>query len=85
MLASVDDLSGYFIGGGAEVKLTDAISIKGEYRYTNLGSENVTLLPGLAPVIDNFVSTELDTTIQTARVSLNYRFNWDRPTSEPLK
>ena len=85
VLASVDNLSGYFIGGGAEVRLTDAISIKGEYRYTNLGSENVTLLPGLAPVINNFVSTQLDTAIQTARVSLNYRFNWDRPTSEPLK
>ena len=42
VLASVDDLSGPFLGGGAEIKLTDAISLKGEYRYTNLDSEDVT-------------------------------------------
>ncbi len=84
MLASVDDLSGPFLGGGVEIKLTDAISLKGEYRYTNLDSEDVTLLPGLAPGIDSFVSAELDPTIQTARATLNYRFNWDRP-AEPLK
>jgi outer membrane immunogenic protein len=75
VLASVGNFSGTFIGGGAEIRLTDALSIKGEYRYTNLGSESVTLLPDLAPAINDFVSTSLDPTIQTARVSLNYRFN----------
>ncbi len=85
VIASVGDLSGTFLGGGAEIKLTDAISIKGEYRYTDLDPEEVMLLPGLASGIDSFVSTELDPTIQTARVSLNYRFNWDRSVAEPLK
>ena len=47
-LASVGDFDGYFIGGGAEMKITKAISIKGEYRYTDLNSEVITLLPGTA-------------------------------------
>ena len=73
-LARVGDFDGYFIGGGAEMKITKAISIKGEYRYTDLDSEVITLLPGTAPEINNFVTTKLDPDIQTARVSLNYRF-----------
>lgn len=85
VLASVGDLSGYFIGGGAEIRLTDALSLKGEYRYTYLDAEPVTLLPTLAPGINDFVSTELDPSIQSARLSLNYRFNWDRPAAEVLK
>ena len=85
VIASVGDLLGTFLGAGAEIKLTDAISIKGEYRYSNLESEDVTLLPGLAPGIDSLVSTELDPAIQTARVTLNYRFNWDVPIAEHLK
>jgi outer membrane immunogenic protein len=35
-LASVGDFDGYFIGGGADMKITNAISIKGEYGYTDL-------------------------------------------------
>ena len=73
-LARVGDFDGYFIGGGAEMKITKAISIKGEYRYTDLDLEVITLLPGTAPEINNFVTTKLDPDIQTARVSLNYRF-----------
>jgi outer membrane immunogenic protein len=75
-LASVGDFDGYFIGGGAEMKITKAISIKGEYRYTDLDSEVITLLPGTGAgaFINEFVTTKLDPDIQTARVSLNYRF-----------
>jgi outer membrane immunogenic protein len=74
-VASVGDFDGYFIGGGAEVKLTKSISIKGEYRYTDLDSEAITLLPGTPlAVINNFVTTKLDPDIQTARVALSYRF-----------
>jgi outer membrane immunogenic protein len=64
------------------MKITKAISIKGEYRYTDLDSEVITLLPGTAPEINNFVTTKLDPDIQTARVSLNYRFGLGGP-SEP--
>lgn len=84
-LASVGTLSGYYIGGGAEIMLTDALSLKGEYRYSDFGSEDLTLLPTLLPIANDFVASEIETSVQTARVSLNYRFNWDRPAAEPLK
>ena len=75
-LASVGDFDGYFIGGGAEVKLTKSISIKGEYRYTDFDDETITLLPGtpFAGFVNNVVTTKLDPDIQTARVALTYRF-----------
>lgn len=84
-VARVGDFDGYFIGGGAEVKITKAISIKGEYRYTDLSSETITLLPGIAPEVNDFVTAKLDPDIQTARLSLNYRFGLGGPTeAEPI-
>jgi len=74
VLASVPDFSGYFIGGGVETRLTKSISLKLEYRYTQLSSETVTLLPGLAPEVNDYVTTEMEPTIQTGRISINYRF-----------
>lgn len=74
-VAGVGDVDGYFLGGGAELKITKALSLKAEYRYTDLEAEGVTLLPG-TPLedINDFVTTKLDPDIQTARVSLAYRF-----------
>ena len=74
VLASGETYSGFFAGAGVETMLTSDISLKAEYRYIDLGSEPITLLPGLAPAINNFVSTEFDPVIQTGRVSINYRF-----------
>jgi outer membrane immunogenic protein len=56
-----------------------------EYRYLDLGSENVTLLPSSAPEINEFVSTKFDPTIQVGRVSINYRFRGRDEPSAPLK
>lgn len=87
-LARVGDFDGYFIGGGAEMKITRAISIKGEYRYTDLDSEMITLLPGsgLGDFVNSLVTTKLDPDIQTARVSLNYRFGLGGPSeAEPIE
>jgi outer membrane immunogenic protein len=85
-VARVGDFDGYFIGGGAEVKITKAISIKGEYRYTDLSSETITLLPGIAPEVNDFVTAKLDPDIQTARVSLNYKFGLGGPSDpEPVE
>ncbi len=88
-LARVGDFDGYFIGGGAEVKITKAISIKGEYRYTDLDSEVITLLPdtgGFGAFVNGLVTTKLDPDIQTARVSLNYRFGLGGPSeAEPVE
>ncbi len=73
-LARVGEFDGYFIGGGAEVKLTKAISIKGEYRYTDYDAENITLLPGTFEEINEAISTKLDPDIQSGRLSLVYKF-----------
>ncbi len=75
-LASVGKFDGYFIGGGAELKLTKSISIKGEYRYTDFDDETITLVPGtpFAGFVNNVVTTKLDPDIQTARVAMTYRF-----------
>lgn len=79
-VASVGKFDGYFIGGGAEVKLSNALSLKGEYRYTDLDAETITLLPGTPLAgINDFVTTKLDPDFQTARVSLNYRFGLGGP------
>jgi outer membrane immunogenic protein len=73
-VARVGHVDGYFLGGGAELKITKALSLKAEYRYTDLDEERVTLLPGTFEEINDFVTTKLDPDIQTARVSLAYRF-----------
>ena len=71
-LASVGNFNGYFIGGGIETLICNGFSIKGEYRYTSLESENATVLPGTG--VSDFVGASLKPQIQTGRVSLNYRF-----------
>lgn len=67
-------LSGGFIGGGIETRLNDSLSLKAEYRYIDLGSETVKLLPNDLPEINEIVSTKFDPNIQTGRLSINYRF-----------
>lgn len=36
-----DEMKGYFVGGGAELKLDKNLSLKLEYRYSHFGSEGV--------------------------------------------
>ncbi len=40
-LSSSEDIDGYFVGGGGEVKLTKNLSLKFEYRWTDLDSLSV--------------------------------------------
>jgi len=72
-LADSEVLSGYFIGGGIETKLTKTVSLKAEYRRSDFGTENLNLLPDL-DALNTSVTTELDAAIQTGRFSINYRF-----------
>ncbi len=60
-------ISGAFIGAGVETKIWDSLSLKAEYRYIDLGSENLPLFatPGL--------SAHIDPDIQTGRLSINWR------------
>ncbi|MBA2127014.1 hypothetical protein DLM45_12395 [Hyphomicrobium methylovorum] len=78
---------GGFIGGGIETRLTDALSLKAEYRYIDLGTRSATLLPNEQPEINQVISTKFDSDIQTGRVSINYRFGNPLGTADaaPLK
>ncbi len=67
--------SGAFLGAGVETKIWDSLSIKAEYRYIDLSSENMTLFPDAEPEINELVHTKIDPDIQMGRVSLNWRFN----------
>jgi outer membrane immunogenic protein len=78
--------SGAFFGGGIETKIWDSLSLKAEYRYLDLGSESMTLLPDTLPEINEIVSTKFDPSIQMGRISLNYRFGGRAETdTAPLK
>jgi outer membrane immunogenic protein len=72
------------------MKITKSLSLKAEYRYTDLDEERVTLLPGTPlATINQFVTTKLDPDIQTARVAVAYRFGLGRgeteqPAVEPM-
>lgn len=74
-LASVGSFNGYFFGGGAETLIGKGFSVKAEYRYTSLEAENATVLPGSGA--SDFISASIKPQIQTARLSLNYRFGDD--------
>jgi len=76
---------GGFIGGGVETRLTNSLSLKAEYRYVDLGSETVRLLPNELPQINELVAAKFDPDIQMGRLSINYRFGADTIAAAPLK
>ncbi|MBY0559061.1 outer membrane beta-barrel protein [Hyphomicrobium sp.] len=61
-------LSGAFIGAGLETKIWDSLSIKAEYRYIDLASEELPLF-----AIPSVPSAHIDPDIQTGRLSINWR------------
>jgi opacity protein-like surface antigen len=71
---NVPSLSGVFIGAGAETMLTERISLRGEFRYTDFGSGPVRLPTIDGTNLNDFVSARLAPTMQEGRASLNYRF-----------
>ena len=71
---TVPSFSGGFVGAGAETKLTEHISIRGEYRWTDFGSGNLGLPTVNGVNLNDFVSARASPTMQDGRVSLNYRF-----------
>jgi outer membrane immunogenic protein len=68
--------TGWVAGGGVEYKFTPAWSLKGEYQYIDLGSEKL-MDAANVPATNN-----LDTSFQTVRLGLNYRFGGS---ADPLK
>jgi outer membrane immunogenic protein len=71
---TVPSLSGVFVGVGAETMLTQRISLRGEFRYTDFGSGSVTLPTIDGTNLNDFVAARLAPTMQEGRASLNYRF-----------
>ncbi len=67
--SSKKSLDGWTFGGGAEMKLTDNISGRLEYRYTDLGSIDVS---GASGTFTGDTST--DVKIQSVRATINFRF-----------
>lgn len=70
----ISSVGGVFIGGGFETKLTDHISLRGEYRYTDFGGGDVTLPTIDGTNLNEFVSAEVEPTLHVTRLSLAYRF-----------
>ncbi len=68
--------AGWVAGGGIEYKINPAWSLKGEYQYIDLGSEKLT------DAANTLSTNGLDTSFQTVRIGLNYRFGGS---AEPLK
>jgi len=71
---TVPTFSGGFVGAGAETKLTEHISIRGEYRWTDFGSGQLGLPTINGTNLNDFISARASPTMQDGRVSLNYRF-----------
>jgi outer membrane immunogenic protein len=77
---SASTATGWTAGAGFEFALTQNISVKGEYLYVNLGTDNhalralstANILPPPTPA-SFIVSREVD--FNLVRVGLNYRFN----------
>jgi len=64
--------TGYVLGAGVEYKFSPAWSIKGEYQYINLGTNDPTGPFGPYSAIPG--TTVRDDEFHTLRVGLNYRF-----------
>lgn len=61
--AEIDDtFVGFTVGGGLEVAVTDNVSVKGEYLYTDFGSA------------DFDTGIDVDLTSHVVRLGVNYRF-----------
>jgi outer membrane immunogenic protein len=67
------------VGGGIETQLGAGFSLKGEYRYTEFDKERLTT--GL----EDFAITNVEPSLHTARVSLNYKFHRESAPAAPLK
>jgi outer membrane immunogenic protein len=64
-LVDIDDFSGYSVGAGLETHLRDGWFLKGEYRFTQLDSEELFDI--------GFIDADLEPSIHTARIVLTYK------------
>ena len=64
-------LDGWTLGAGGEVKFTDSVSGRLEYRYTDLGSIKVSGVSGSSSQFTGDTST--DVIVQSIRATINFR------------
>ncbi|MBS0232908.1 MAG: outer membrane beta-barrel protein [Proteobacteria bacterium] len=76
--------SGGFVGGGIEARITDALSLKAEYRYIDFGSEDMSMSAASIPDVI-FARTTFDPTMQIGMLSINWRFGAHSEPAAPLK
>jgi len=69
---TLPSLAGYVVGGGAEVKITDNISFRGEYRKLELGTQSTRS----ARSTGDFIDLTVDPTIHTGRIALTFRHDF---------
>jgi outer membrane immunogenic protein len=67
-------IAGGFVGAGFETKLTNAVSLMGEYRFSEFGSGLVRLPTINGTDINQFVTARISPTLQIAKATVNYRF-----------
>ncbi|GLK76308.1 outer-membrane immunogenic protein [Methylopila jiangsuensis] len=66
---------GYTVGGGVEYAVTDAISVKGEYLYYDLGDTTLNVnRTAAAPLGQSGYKSRFENDGHIARVGVNYRF-----------
>jgi outer membrane immunogenic protein len=70
------DLDGWTVGGGLETKLAPNWTLKGEYRYTEFES---------VKPFKNLSAVHLDSSVQSARLVLSYKFDLFGGDYMPLK
>jgi len=62
--SKTETLWGWTVGGGLEYAVTDNWTVKGEYLYADLGDINW----------DSAAGTNIDVTLQTVKLGVNYKF-----------
>jgi outer membrane immunogenic protein len=80
--ASTANKIGYAVGGGVEYALTNNVSVKGEFLYSQFGKVSASglIVNQFNPSFTNTFTTSARVQEYTARVGLNYRFSsWLAP------
>ena len=79
--AATGNKVGWVVGGGLEYALTNNWSVKGEFLYSRFTQNIATgvIVNQANPTFTNTFRTSARVQNYTARVGLNYRFNWFAP------
>jgi outer membrane immunogenic protein len=72
LLANAATRTGFVVGGGVEYSFAPAWSVKAEYQYISLGSENVSGVSTNSVFLQT--TNNIDAKFNTVRIGLNYKF-----------